>query len=693
MTVEQTFMASFSKKRNIGIMAHIDAGKTTITERILFYTGVEHQMGEVHDGNTTMDWMAEERERGITITSAATTCGWRGYQINIIDTPGHVDFTAEVERSLRVLDGAVAVFCGVAGVQAQSETVWRQADRYHIPRISFINKLDRTGADFDKAVDSLRTRLGATPLVIQIPLGLEGALRGVVDLVRMKAIEYDTSSQGAEFTVSDLDGDLQHEAELHRGEMIDVLAEHSDIVGEKYVHEEEVTEQDLVDGIREATLSAKVTPVLCGSALKNCGIQPLLDAVCDYLPSPVDLPAIEGHEPDSEEVISRKPSQKEPLSALAFKLAADRYGELTYVRVYSGTLKSGKRIYNASRDRIERPNQIWLMHADDRSPTEEATVGDIVALVGLKFTVTGDTLCEKDHPIVLEQMKFPVPVISQAIEPKTTADRQKLSEILQQLQKEDPTFRRHVDPDTGQTIIAGMGELHLEVLVHRMLRDFSLDANIGPPRVAYRETFRKACEVEGKYIHQTGGRGQYGHVRLRVEPFDSLDGPTVVDEVKGGELPEEYIKATKEGIMTAATGGLLAGYPLINVKVTILGGSFHNEDSSDLAFVAAASRALQNAGRAGDVALLEPVMKLEVTAPEGFVGDIINDLNGRRADIIDMNLIGDLRVVDAKVPLAELFGYSTVVRSLTQGRATHTMEPLEYALAPDDIAARIVGLA
>jgi elongation factor G len=685
-------MASFSKKRNIGIMAHIDAGKTTITERILFYTGVEHQMGEVHHGNTTMDWMAEERERGITITSAATTCEWRDCQVNIIDTPGHVDFTAEVERSLRVLDSAVAVFCGVAGVQAQSETVWRQADRYRIPRISFINKLDRTGADFDKAVDSLRTRLGATPLVIQIPLGLEDKLRGVVDLVRMKAIEFDTSSQGADFTISDLDGDVLHEAELHRDEMIEILADYSDIVGEKFVHEEEITEQDLVDGIREATLSAKVTPVLCGSALKNCGIQPLLDAVCDYLPSPVDLPPIEGHAPDSEDVITRKPSQKEPLSALAFKLAADRYGELTYVRVYSGTLTSGKRIYNATRDRVERANQIWQMHADDRTAVEEATVGDIVAVVGLKFTATGDTLCEKDHPIVLEEMKFPVPVISQAIEPKTTADRQKLGEILHQLQKEDPTFHRRVDPDTGQTIISGMGELHLEVLVNRMQRDFSLGANIGPPRVAYRETFRKACEVEGKYIHQTGGRGQYGHVKLRVEPFESLDGPTVVDEVKGGDLPLEFIRATEEGIISAATGGLLAGYPLINVKVTILGGTFHSEDSSDLAFVAAASRALQKAGKVGGVALLEPVMKLEVTAPEGFVGDIINDLNSRRAVILDMNLVGNLRVVDAKVPLAELFGYSTVIRSLTQGRATHTMEPLEYALVPADLASKIVGI-
>jgi elongation factor G len=685
-------MTSFSKKRNIGVMAHIDAGKTTVSERILFYTGVEHQMGEVHNGAATMDWMVEERERGITITSAATTCSWRGFQINIIDTPGHVDFTAEVERSLRVLDGAVAVFCGVAGVQAQSETVWRQADRYHIPRISFINKLDRTGANFDKAVDSLRTRLGATPLVLQIPIGLENNLRGVVDLVKMKAIEFDVASQGQDFVVRELEGDLLHEAELHRSELIDVLAEHSDLVGEKYVHEEPITEEDLMAGIREATLKVAVTPVLCGSALKNCGIQPVLDAVCDFLPSPVEVSAIEGVKPGTDEVVSRKPSQKEPLAALAFKLSADRYGELCYARIYSGTLHSGKRLYNATRERVERVNQIWRMHADDRTPMESATVGDIVALVGLKFTATGDTICEKEHPIILEQMKFPVPVISQAIEPKTTADRQKLSEILAQLQKEDPTFRRHVNPDTGQTIISGMGELHLEVLVHRMLREFGLGANVGPPRVAYRETFRKSCEAEGKYIQQTGGRGQYGHVRIRVEPFESLDGPTVEDEVKGGELPQEYIRAAGEGIMNAASAGLMASYPIINIKVTILGGSFHSEDSSDLAFVAAASRALQNAGRESGLKLLEPLMKLEVTAPEAFVGDLMNDLNSRRATILDMNLVGDLRVIDAKVPLAELFGYSTTIRSLTQGRATHTIEPLEYAPVPDDLMPKIVGL-
>ena len=685
-------MATFSKKRNIGIMAHIDAGKTTITERILYYTGVEHRMGEVHDGISTMDWMAEERERGITITSAATSCEWRDCEINIIDTPGHVDFTAEVERSLRVLDGAIAVFCGVAGVQAQSETVWRQADRYHIPRLSFINKLDRTGADFYRAVDSIRTRLGALPLLLQIPLGLEAGLRGQIDLIRMKAVIYDSDSLGATYHVVDIPDNLQTEAELHREEMIELLAEHSDLVGEKFAHDHHLAEQDLIAGVREATLSAAVTPVLCGSALKNCGIQPLLDAVCDLLPSPVDLPPIEGIHPQTELPEHRKPSQNEPVSALAFKVAADRFGQLTYVRVYSGTLKTGKRIHNATKDRVERANRIWRMHADARIPVDEATVGDIVALVGLKFTGTGDTLCEKEHPVLLEQMRFPNPVISQAIEPKTSADRDRLSETLAQLQREDPTFCRRTDPDTGQTLISGMGELHLEVLVHRMQREFKLGTNVGPPRVAYRETFRAPVEAEGKYIHQTGGRGQYGHVKLRVEPWDSLAAPVVVNEVRQGDIPAEYISAVEEGILSAASGGLLAGYPVINIKVTILGGSFHSEDSCDIAFVAAAGRAMTTAARNGQVALLEPIMKLEVIVPEAYVGDVLNDLNARRADITAMDVREDLRVITAKVPLAQLFGYSTVVRSLSQGRANHAMEPLEYALAPDDTAARVMGL-
>ena len=686
-------MATFSKKRNIGIMAHIDAGKTTITERILYYTGVEHQMGEVHDGNTTMDWMAEERERGITITSAATTCAWRDCQINIIDTPGHVDFTAEVERSLRVLDGAVAVFCGVAGVQAQSETVWRQADRYNIPRLSFINKLDRSGADFYRAVDSIHERLGATPLLLQIPLGLEADLRGQIDLVRMQAVVYDSESLGAKFHIADIPDEFLTEAELHRDEMIEILAEHSDRVGERYVHEEAIPEADLVAGIREATLASAVTPVLCGSALKNCGIQSVLDAVCDYLPSPVDLPPVEGVHPETEEPVCRKPSQKDPFGALAFKVAADRFGRLVYVRVYSGVLRTGKRIHNATKDRVERANQMWQMHADDRSAVQEATVGDIVALVGLKFTGTGDTLSDKAHPLILEQMRFPNPVISQAIEPKTSADRGRLGEVLQQLQMEDPTFRRWVDEETGQTIISGMGELHLEVIAHRMQREFALGVSVGPPRVAYRETFRAPVEAEGKYIHQTGGRGQYGHVRIRIEPFPSLTGPAVVNEAKGDEIPEEFIRATTEGIEAAASGGLLAGYPVVNIKVTILGGSFHSDDSCDQAYVAAGSRAMVAAAQAGTVALLEPIMKLEVTVPEAYVGDVLNDLNARRADIINMGISGDLRSIDAKVPLAEMFGYSTAVRSLSQGRATHTMEPLEYALVPDDAAARIVGLA
>ena len=685
-------MASFSKKRNIGIIAHIDAGKTTITERILYYTGVEHRMGEVHDGTATMDWMAEERERGITITSAATTCEWQGYEINIIDTPGHVDFTAEVERCLRVLDGAVAVFCGVAGVQAQSETVWRQADNHGVPRVAFINKLDRIGADFHKAVDSMRTRLGATPLLLQIPLGLESAHHGEIDLIDMKAISYDSDSLGAEFREVDIPEDLEIDAEHYREEMIETLAGHSDVVGEKFVHDEEVTRDDLIAGVREATLKAAVTPVLCGSALKNCGIQPLLDAICRYLPSPVDMPATEGIHPKTNEPVQRKPSQKEPLAALAFKVATDRFGELVYIRVYSGTLKAGKRIHNAAKDRVERISKMWRMHADDRLPADEATAGDIIAAVGLKFTGTGDTLCEKDHPIVLERPVFPVPVISQAIEPRTNADREKLSETLSQLQKEDPTFQRRTDPDTGQTIISGMGELHLEVLLHRMQREFNLGANIGPPKVAYRETFTAACEVEGRYIQQTGGHGQYGRVRLRIEPFESLTGPEIVNEVRQGEIPAEFIPAIEEGIEAAASGGLLAGYPVIHIKVTILGGAFHAEDSSDLSFVAAANKAMRNAARDGQMALLEPIMRLEVVVPEGYVGDVLNDLNSRRGAIIDMGLADELRTIEARVPLAELFGYSTVVRSLSQGRASHTMEPLEYAPAPEAVLHDILGV-
>ena len=684
-------MASFSKKRNIGIMAHIDAGKTTITERILYYTGVEHRMGEVHHGNATMDWMEEERERGITITSAATTCEWGDHEINIIDTPGHVDFTAEVERSLRVLDSAVAVFCGVARVQAQSETVWRQADTYRIPRISFINKLDRIGADFHQAVDTMRTRLHALPLLLQIPMGLEDKLHGVIDLIEMKAIVYDSDTLGAEFHTGDIPEDLQIEAEHYREEMIELLAEHSDIVGDKFAHDEEPTADDLIAGVREATLKVDVTPILCGSALKNCGIQPLLDAVCRYLPAPTDIPPTEGINPKTDEPVERKPSQKEPVTALAFKVAADRFGELVYVRVYSGVLKAGQRVHNATKDRVERVTKMWRMHANDRLPATEATVGDIVAIIGLKFTGTGDTLCDKEPPIVLEQMSFPIPVIAQAIEPKTNADREKLSEVLSQLQKEDPTFQRRTDVDTGQTIISGMGELHLEVLMHRMQREFKLGVNVGPPKVAYRETFTAPIEVEGKHIQQTGGRGQYGHVKLRVEPWDSLEGPLIENKVREGDIPVEYIKSVEEGIMSAASGGLLAGYPVINIKVTMLGGSSHNTDSSDIAFVAAASKGMRNAAHQGQMALLEPIMKLDIVAPEAYVGDVLNDLNSRRGTVLDMGLATGMRTVDAKVPLAELFGYSTTIRSLSQGRASHTMEPLEYALAPAATLHKILG--
>jgi elongation factor G len=583
------------------------------------------------------------------------------------------------------------ILCSVGGVQSQSFTVDQQMKRYRVPRIAFINKMDRTGADFHKAVDSIRTRLGGNPVILQIPLGTEDNLRGVVDLVRMRAIEFDVDSLGADLRVIDIPAELRDEADHWHDEMVEFLASHSDGLGEKYVHEEPITAEDLVAAIREVTLRNELSPVLCGSALKNCGIQPLLDLICDALPSPVDLPPIVGVKPGTEGEEKRAPSQKEPLSALSFKLAADRFGELVYTRVYSGTLVSGKRVYNATRDRTERVNKIFRMHADERTQIEEATVGDIVGLIGLKFAGTGDTLCDKDHPIVLERMSFPNTVISQAIEPKANADRQKMNEVLAQLVKEDPTFRYGTDEDTGQTIIHGMGELHLEVLEHKMQREMGLNVTVGAPRVAYRETFAGTVEAEGKYIHQTGGRGQYGHVKIRVEPWDSPAGPLVVDEVKGGEIPAEFISSCEQGIIDCASGGVLAGYPLINIKVTLLGGSFHTEDSSDPAFMAAASRALQNAAKAGTVVLLEPIMKLEVEVPESFMGDVLNDLNARRAEIVDIGIAADLREVDAKVPLSQMFGYTTKVRSLTQGRAQPVMEPLTYAPVPEDETAKITG--
>jgi elongation factor G len=686
-----------SMVRNIGIMAHIDAGKTTTTERILYYTGINHKIGEVHDGAATMDWMEQEQERGITITSAATTCFWNDYQINIIDTPGHVDFTVEVERSLRVLDGAVAVFDGVMGVEPQSQTVWRQATRYGVPRICYINKLDRQGASFDHCVKTIKERLNAVPVLLQLPIGAEAGFLGVVDLVEMRALTWRGETElGAKYEVEEIPEDMKVHAEAERAAMIELVAEHDDEFMEAYLEGEEITVEKLKAAIRRGVIAGEFTAVVCGTSYKNKGVQPLLDAVIDYLPSPVDVPAVEGFKMgDETTIISRKPDKSEPLSALAFKIAADPHlGKLTFVRVYSGTLLSGGQVLNSVNRKKERIGKIYQMHANKRQEVDEMPAGMICAVMGLKESGTGDTLCDPQHPIVLESMDFPAPVIEQAIEPKTKSDQEKLSLAIQRLAEEDPTFQVHTDPETGQTIIAGMGELHLEVLIDRMKREFHVEANIGKPQVAYRETLRRKVDnVEYTHKKQSGGSGQYGRVIISLEPTAPGTGYEFVNAVTGGRIPKEYIPAVDAGIQDALQFGVLAGYPVEDVKVTLNDGAYHEVDSSDMAFKIAGSMAFKEAARKADPALLEPMMAVEVTTPEDYLGTVIGDLNSRRGHIQSMDEVHGNRVVRALVPLSEMFGYVGDLRSKTSGQASYTMEFHSYGEVPKAISEEIVAKA
>ena len=684
-----------AKTRNIGIMAHIDAGKTTTTERILYYTGKNYKIGEVHEGAATMDWMVQEQERGITITSAATTCKWRDVVINIIDTPGHVDFTVEVERSLRVLDGAVAVFDAVAGVEPQTETVWRQANKYEVPRICFINKMDRVGADFYRTVEMIKDRLDAVPAVAQLPIGAESEFRGVIDLVGMRALVWD-EGMGEEWTEEPIPADQASDAEDARHQLIDVLSNYDDVVMEKYLSEEEITSEDLTNALRIATLGNHAVPVLCGSAFKNKGVQPMLDAVVDYLPSPLDIPPTTGHAPRKEDEILDRPSDDSaPFSALAFKIAADPYvGKLTYLRVYSGTLAKGSAVVNSTKDRKERIGRILQMHANHREDLEAAFAGDIVAVVGLKQTTTGDTLCDPDQPVVLESLTFPEPVVHVAVEPKTKADQDKLGKALFSLSEEDPTFRVMSDEETGQTVISGMGELHLEVLVDRMLREFNVDANVGKPQVAYRETVRKTVEkVETRYVRQTGGKGQYGHVVISLEPTGPGGGYEFIDKISGGVIPKEYIPSVDAGIQESITSGVLAGYPTVDIRVTLTYGSYHEVDSSEMAFKIAGSMAIKKAAALASPVLLEPVMAVEVVTPEDYMGDVIGDLSSRRGKVEGMEQRGSNHVVRAQVPLSDMFGYANDLRSRTQGRASYSMEFHAYNEVPESIAKEIIAKA
>ncbi len=683
-----------ARSRNIGIMAHIDAGKTTTTERILYYTGKSYKMGEVHEGAAVMDWMAQEQERGITITSAATTCNWKDTWINIIDTPGHVDFTVEVERALRVLDGAVAVFDAVAGVEPQSETVWRQADKYGVPRICFINKMDRVGADFYAAVDSIRERLDATPVPIQIPIGSESDFRGVIDLLSMQAFVWEEGT-GEAWETSEVPDELAARAEEWREKLIDEVSHHDENVLEKYVGEEEITAEDLKAGLRAAAVADEVVPVLCGSAFKNKGVQPLLDAVVDYLPSPLEVPPIEGLDPKTNEEMNRPPEDDAPFCALAFKIMSDPFvGKLTYMRVYSGTVEQGAQVYNPGKDKRERLGRILQMHANHREDKNAVFAGDIVAVVGFKDVSTGDTLCDPTHPISLEQMEFPEPVISVAIEPKTKADQDKLGKALQSLAEEDPTFQVRSDEETGQTVISGMGELHLEVLVDRMLREFNVEANVGRPQVAYRESITNAVSgVEGRYVRQSGGRGQYGHVVLDVEPTGPSGGYEFLDKITGGVVPKEYIPSVDAGIQEAMEGGVLAGYPVVDLRATLVDGSYHDVDSSEMAFRIAGSMAIKEAVQKAKPVLLEPIMAVEVVTPEEYLGDVIGDLNGRRGHVQGTGQRGNAQVIDAQVPLAEMFGYATELRSRTQGRATYTMQFDSYQAVPRSISEELVARA
>ncbi len=680
-----------AKTRNIGIAAHIDAGKTTVTERILFYTGRTHKLGEVHEGAATMDWMEQEQERGITITSAATACTWNDTRINIIDTPGHVDFTVEVERSLRVLDGLVALFDAVAAVQPQSETVWRQANKYHVPRIIFVNKMDRMGANFFNAIDKVRERLGAPAYPIQIPVGAEDQFKGIIDLFAMKAIVY-TDDLGTTSVSGDIPADLAEVCKEWRHKLVEAVVETDDELMEKYLEGTEVGEEELKRALRKATIAGKVIPMLCGSAFKNKGVQPLLDAVVDFLPSPVDLAEVEGTNPDNGEIEARKPSDDEPFSALAFKIASDPYGNLTYFRVYSGILKKGSYVYNSTKEKKERVGRILRMHANHREDIDMVSAGDIAAAVGLQYSTTGDTLCEEKKPIILEAITFPEPVIHQAIEPKTKADQEKLGQALQKLAIEDPTFRMFTDEETGQTIIGGMGELHLEIILDRLKREFKVEANVGKPQVAYKEAITKTVEKQGRFVRQTGGKGQYGDVWIRLEPGEPGTGYVFENKIVGGVVPREYVKPVGEGIKEAAQSGCLAGYPVLDFKATLFDGSYHDVDSSEMAFKIAGSMAFKEANRAAGPILLEPIMGVEVTTPKDYMGDVIGDLNSRRGMIQGTEEApGGAQVIKANVPLSEMFGYATDLRSKTQGRATYTMEFDHYERAPKTVEEEIIA--
>ncbi len=688
--------------RNIGIMAHIDAGKTTTTERVLFYTGISHKIGEVHDGAAVMDWMEQEQERGITITSAATTCFWKGmdqqfpeHRINIIDTPGHVDFTIEVERSLRVLDGACAVFCAVGGVEPQSETVWRQASKYSVPRMAFVNKMDRAGADFLRVVEQIKSRLGSTPVPVQLPIGAEENFKGIVDLVRMQAIYWNEDDMGATYEAREIPQEMADDCQQWRETMVEAAAEANEELMDKYLEEGDLSEADIRKGLRQRTLANEIVPALCGSAFKNKGVQAMLDAVIDYLPSPLDVPAIQGVADDAAEtVVERKASDDEPFSALAFKIATDPYvGTLTFFRVYSGVLSSGDTVYNPVKSKKERIGRLLQMHSNHREEIKEVRAGDIAAAVGLKDVTTGDTLCDMDHVITLERMEFPEPVISVAVEPKTKVDQEKMGIALQKLAQEDPSFRVATDEESGQTIISGMGELHLDIIVDRMRREFKVEANVGAPQVAYRETIRKTVEQEGKFVRQTGGRGQYGHVWLRLEPKEAGTGYEFVNAIVGGVVPREYIPAVDKGIQEQMENGILAGYPVVDVKATLFDGSYHDVDSSEMAFKIAGSMAFRDGAAKARPVLLEPIMKVEVVTPEEYMGDVMGDLNRRRGIVQGMEDAPAGKVIRAEVPLAEMFGYATDLRSATQGRATYSMEFEKYAEAPNTVAEAVIKRA
>jgi elongation factor G len=684
---------SLDKCRNIGIMAHIDAGKTTTTERILFYTGVNYRIGEVHEGTATMDWMEQEQERGITITSAATTCFWNKYRINIIDTPGHVDFTAEVERSLRVLDGAVACFDAVAGVQPQSETVWRQATKYRVPRICFINKMDKSGGDAEHATQTIKDRLGAKAVMLQLAIGAEANFKGVVDLVEMRAILWHDEAMGAKYSVEEVPADLKEKALAFRNQLIESVAETDDVLLEKFLEGEEPTIPELKAAIRKATIGMHIFPVLMGSSFKNKGVQTLLDAVVDYLPSPLDIPPIEGINPDNpEEKLIRKSDDNEPLAALGFKIMTDPFvGQLIFIRVYSGVLKAGDSVLNPRTGKTERIGRLLKMHANKREEITEILAGDICAAVGLKNLITGDTICTEKSPIVLESIDFPDPVISVAVEPKTKSDQEKMGMALAKLAQEDPTFKVHTDPDSGQTIISGMGELHLEIIVDRMMREYKVEANVGKPQVAYRETIRAIAEAEGKYIRQTGGSGNYGHAKIRIEPNEQGKGYEFINDIKGGVIPREYIKPIDQGIQDALTRGVLAGYEMVDIKVTLFDGSYHDVDSNEMAFKIAGSMAFKEAARKAKPVLLEPMMAVEVTVPEDYMGTVIGDLNSRRGRIEGMEMIAGQQVIKATVPLATMFAYSNNLRGSTQGRGNFTMQFAHYEEAPKSVSEEIIA--